>query len=830
MLRLDRNSVPGLLATAFCLAATFFLASGTPASGQTIQPPYDTVYTLTDLGSVPGLPTPYGGLDFLLGNPNVIVIGGSANNAAGALYSIGVVRNAQSQITGFSGTAAFFSDGQYNDGGVVFGPGGVLFYTRYPVNQVGQVEPGSAITDKIIDLTPLGVSSSVGALNFVPPGFPGAGQLKIVSYNTADWYTASYAPDGAGTYNITSATLNTTIQGGPEGFIYVPVGSPVFPASSMLVSEYGNGVVSIYQFDANGNPNPATRALFIGGLTGAEGAVIDPLTGDFLFSTFGGTNRVIVVRGFALPSTPCVGAPSGLVGWWPGDGNTNDIVGGNDGTLQGAATFAAGEVDQAFSFPTPLTGYVDIPYASNPSPANITVAAWVNPASIQGTASIFNWRPGANNVGVTLEQRFTGDGTVLWNVIAGGSAASVVSAGALPLDTWTHVAGTYDGTTARLYFNGGEVANVALSGSIDPIAADAQIGRNIVTGGLVDGLIDEVQVFDRALSAAEIQAIFDANGGGVCKVSPKPMSVDAHDAGAGSNVNGVLEPGETVLVAPAWQNEFYPDLAVTGTASNLTGPAGPTYTIDDGSADYGTLSSAATDDCYSATQNCYEMTVSGTRPVQHWDASFTESLDFTGGPLDKDWTLHVGDSFPDVPTSHLFYAFIENIFHNGITGGCGGGNYCPGNPVTRAQMAVFLLKAAHGSGFVPPPCTGAFPDVLCPSQFADWIEELFLEGITGGCGGGNYCPANPVTRAQMAVFLLKSKHGSAYAPPPCTGIFADVECTPAPAFAVDWIEQLFNEGVTGGCGGGNYCPNTPNNRGQMAVFLTKTFGLLLYGP
>ncbi len=304
MLRLHRTYLSGLLATSFCLAATLFLASGTPAIGQTIQPPYDAVYTLTDLGSVPGLPTPYGGLDFLPGNPNVIVIGGSANNAAGAFYSIGVVRNVQSQITGFSGTAAFVSDGQFVDGGVVFGPGGVLFYTRYPNNEVGQVEPGSAITDRIIDLTPLGVSSSVGALNFVPPGFPGAGQLKIVSFDTADWYTASYAPDGSGTYDITSATLNTTIQGGPEGFIYVPVGSPIFPGSSMLVSEYDNDVVSIYQFDANGNPNPATRALFIDGLAGAEGAVIDPLTGDFLFSTFGGTNRVIVVRGFALPPTP----------------------------------------------------------------------------------------------------------------------------------------------------------------------------------------------------------------------------------------------------------------------------------------------------------------------------------------------------------------------------------------------------------------------------------------------------------------------------------------------------------------------------------------------
>ena len=271
------------------------------ARAQTVQPPYDSTYTVTNLGSVPGLPTPYGGLDFLPSNSNVIVIGGAANTASGALYSIGVVRGAGNHITGFTGSAALFSEGQNNDGGVKFGPGGVLFYTRYPINQIGQIEPGSTVNDRIIDLSALGFSSSVGALNFVPPGSPGTGQLKVVIYNNGNWYTASYAPDGAGTFDITAPVLNTTIPGGPEGFVYVPPGSPVFPANSLLVSEYGAGVVSTYQVDGSGNPSLPTRAVFVAGLTGAEGAVIDPVTGDFLFSTFGGGNQVIVVRGFAIP-------------------------------------------------------------------------------------------------------------------------------------------------------------------------------------------------------------------------------------------------------------------------------------------------------------------------------------------------------------------------------------------------------------------------------------------------------------------------------------------------------------------------------------------------
>jgi len=181
--------------------------------------------------------------------------------------------------------------------------------------------------------------------------------------------------------------------------------------------------------------------------------------------------------------------------------------------------------------------------------------------------------------------------------------------------------------------------------------------------------------------------------------------------------------------------------------------------------------------------------------------------------------------FLDVPSSNPFYADIMRVLRAGITAGCGGGGsvYCPDGAVSRAQMAVFLLKAEHGFFHVPPPCAGVFADVACPGAFAvDWIEQLAAEGITGGCGNGNYCPDAVVNRAQMSAFLLKAEHGSSYVPPPCIGVFGDVPCG-AP-FA-DWIEQLFSEGITGGCGNGNYCPSSPNTRGQMAVFLSKTFGL-----
>jgi uncharacterized repeat protein (TIGR03803 family) len=182
--------------------------------------------------------------------------------------------------------------------------------------------------------------------------------------------------------------------------------------------------------------------------------------------------------------------------------------------------------------------------------------------------------------------------------------------------------------------------------------------------------------------------------------------------------------------------------------------------------------------------------------------------------------------FLDVPPSDPFHDFIESVARAGITAGCGGGNYCRNSPVTRAQMAVFLEKAKRGAAFVPPSCAGTFPDVPCSSPFAPWIEQLAADGITGGCGGGNFCPDSPVLRQQMSVFLLKGEHGSAYVPPSCTGVFDDVPCTPGTGFS-DWIEQLVAEAITGGCQASPplYCPTNPVTRGQMGVFLTKTFAL-----
>jgi len=194
--------------------------------------------------------------------------------------------------------------------------------------------------------------------------------------------------------------------------------------------------------------------------------------------------------------------------------------------------------------------------------------------------------------------------------------------------------------------------------------------------------------------------------------------------------------------------------------------------------------------------------------------------DGTTGTLIKGWVA----DFLDVPSSQIFHSFVVTLVSNGITAGIGNGNYGVDQGTKRQQMAVFLLKAEHGLCYTPPPCTGVFPDVPCSLTFAPWIEAMAAEGITTGCGGGLFCPENLVTRRQMAVFLLKTKYGSSYVPPDCANLFGDVTCPSVPA---NFIEQLYNENITGGCQLMPllYCPDNTSTRGQMAVFITKTFGL-----
>ena len=271
----------------------------TPCAAQAIVAPFDIDYSFTDLGTITGVPTNYGGLTFLANDPNTLLLGGNANVTSGEIYAVPLTRDAQGHVIGF-GTPTLFASCPNIDGGLTYGPGGVLFSTGYNNNTLLQHLPGSAAPDLVQNLSTFGIGSSVGTCMFVPPGWPGAGQFKVASYSASSWHTVDLTQNSAGTYDATSASAGISVVGGPEGILYPPPGSPQLPNfSTVIISEYSNDRLSVYDIDANGDPIPATRRTLMAGLTGAEGAVVDPVTGDMLFSTFGGGNRVIVITGFA---------------------------------------------------------------------------------------------------------------------------------------------------------------------------------------------------------------------------------------------------------------------------------------------------------------------------------------------------------------------------------------------------------------------------------------------------------------------------------------------------------------------------------------------------
>jgi subtilase family serine protease len=225
----------------------------------------------------------------------------------------------------------------------------------------------------------------------------------------------------------------------------------------------------------------------------------------------------------------CASPPSGLVAWWAGDGNANDIQGGNNGTLQNGATFAPGMVGQAFSFDG-VSGYVEIPDSPslNP-PIAITLDAWVKPNGLGSHIIVAKY----GKSGASWALLDTGAGRLRFNVDSGPNSRTLdTNSPVLTVGVWQHVAATFDTATQalKIYVNGveapgtlvetGTVTTIANNPTPVRIGAYRDSGDNL--GAFWSGLIDEVGIYNRALTATEIQAIYNAGSAGKCKPQPEP--------------------------------------------------------------------------------------------------------------------------------------------------------------------------------------------------------------------------------------------------------------------------------------------------------------------
>ena len=247
----------------------------------------------------------------------------------------------------------------------------------------------------------------------------------------------------------------------------------------------------------------------------------------------------------------CVPSPSGIEVWFPGDGYSSDIRGGLNGTLKNGATFAPGKVRQAFSFDG-VDDFVEVPDAPALTPPNgITLAAWVfrttqNAGDIiskdgEGFARQYILNVGQNN-------KFRA------HVGVPGGLMFVESTSTAPLNTWTHVAMTYDGNNLNLYVNGLLEGSVGVTGPISQGTQPVRIGGGAPTGYpqfFFAGSIDEVQIYDRALAQDEIGTIVNSGGAGTCRFTPD-LWVAGRDLVFNEKPDNAAESNPHNTVVPEW--------------------------------------------------------------------------------------------------------------------------------------------------------------------------------------------------------------------------------------------------------------------------------------
>jgi len=177
----------------------------------------------------------------------------------------------------------------------------LLFYSEWPVNNLSQLLPGANKPARTTNLTPLGVANSIGGIGFVPPGFVDDGGLRLLSWPNGEWYHLERDPDGE-LFTVSAPKKTATLPNGPGGFAYVPKDSPGLDVEHVIVSEWSTNTVGVYKMDPQGDPVVPSRKAFYTAFPRPWGAYFEPLTGDFIFLTWGdGVDRLYIVQGFRKP-------------------------------------------------------------------------------------------------------------------------------------------------------------------------------------------------------------------------------------------------------------------------------------------------------------------------------------------------------------------------------------------------------------------------------------------------------------------------------------------------------------------------------------------------
>jgi hypothetical protein len=428
----------------------------------------------------------------------------------------------------------------------------------------------------------------LGAAVYTPGGWQGGSFTTTMA--TGVWYHVAMTYDGTNLLGYVngvldgsmaiSGTLRTTIYGLRIG-AYAPVNGVVdkcfFPGKIDELSLYNralspNEIATIYSVGNGGKcqtpappvitsqptnqtvvvGNPASFTVGASGatpflyqwrlnttiLTGATNATLTlnnvQLTNAGLYSVtvsnfYGGvisSNATLTVN---LPP-PCDPPPSGLIGWWPAEGNANDIIGTNNGSIIGGVSYTNGKVGLAFN----LNGgnaYVQVPSSPSLKPTqSITVEAWINyRGEVSGQSSSIVAKGQDAEAPLDWAMNISPAGNLrnhIYSVSSGWNSLDCTTI--LNTNTWYHVAMVYDGTNLVGYINGVLDGSRTLSGALQTTDNPLRIGAYAPINGTTskayfNGLIDEASVYNRALSSNEIAAIYNVGNGGKCQTPAPPV-------------------------------------------------------------------------------------------------------------------------------------------------------------------------------------------------------------------------------------------------------------------------------------------------------------------
>lgn len=351
---------------------------------------------------------------------------------------------------------------------------------------------------------------------------------------------------------------------------------------------------------------------------------------------------------------------------------------------------------------------------------NLLVAWAPPPLTISGRVTYTG--NGLNGVTMTLSgsaQHTTvtsGAGNYSFNVQSGGTYTVTPS---LAGYTFVPSSATFNGISANQTANFTAQCGYAISPAAPYVDDASQTSLLSITAGPGCGWT--------ASAGGFISITAGASGTGNGTVSFK---VTANTSGA-ARTGTMTVAGQAVTVTQRATAEIFADVPPTAyyfDFANIMYQSGITAGCSTTPADY----------CPNATTTRGEMAVFLITAIEHGN-----SFSYTTTPY-----------FSDVPASSPFFKFVQKLKDLGITGGCTATTYCPNNSVTRGEMAVFIITSRYERTPYSYPTTPYFTDVPASYAFFPFIQKMAQAGITAGCGGGQYCPNQTLTRGQMAVFIV----------------------------------------------------------------------------